>query len=186
MENRGTLSAVEPIRQRMYRLADNLKRGGVTIARTYLMDGRQVGRKTPDRFHRVLLDAPCSSEARIRWNDPESYRYWSVRKVNEQARKQRGLLLAALQATRPGGRVLYCTCSFAPEENEAIVDHALRNFLPGTRLVDLQLPRVTHRPGLTDWQGEHFVDEIQCCRRILPSQETDGFFLALLERNESA
>jgi 16S rRNA C967 or C1407 C5-methylase (RsmB/RsmF family) len=182
MENEGRLSAVEPIKPRMYRLADNLKRGGVTIARTYLMDGRKVGRKTPDRFDRVLLDAPCSSEARIRRDQPESYQFWSARKIKEQSRKQRGLLVAALQATRPGGRVVYCTCSFAPEENEAVVQHALEAFEGEARLLAFDVPEVKSREGLTAWQGEAWDERLALTRRVLPSAETDGFFLALLER----
>lgn len=182
MENEGRLSAVEPIKPRMYRLADNLKRGGVTISRTYLMDGRKVGQKTPDRFDRVLLDAPCSSEARIRRDQPESYQYWSLRKVKEQSRKQRGLLVAALQATRPGGRVVYCTCSFAPEENEGVVQHALENFEGEARLIPFELPAVKSRCGLTEWDGEAWDERLALTRRVLPSAETDGFYLALLER----
>jgi len=182
MENRGRLSAVEKIRDRMFRLAENLKRAGVTIARTYLMDGRDVGRKTPERFDRVLLDAPCSSEARIRSYDAESLRYWSPRKIAEQSRKQRGLLLSALQATRIGGSVLYATCSLAPEENEHVVAHALQHFDGEVETIPCEPAAVTWREGLTHWQGETLPDALRATRRILPTEETDGFYLALLRR----
>ena len=59
MENAGRLSAVGPIKPRMYRSADNLKRGGVAVSRTSLMDRFQIGRKTPNRFAYVLLGAPA-------------------------------------------------------------------------------------------------------------------------------
>ena len=90
MENAGRLSPVGPIKPRMYRLAGNLKRGGAAISRTYLMDRFQVGRKTLNRFAYVLLDAPCSSEARTRRDPPESYPYSSVRWIKEQPLKQGG------------------------------------------------------------------------------------------------
>lgn len=86
---------VEPVRKRMYRLADNLKRMGSKISKTYLMDGRKAGQKVPDRFDRVMLDAPCSSEARMRLADPDSCKYWNLRKIREQSRKQTGLIASA-------------------------------------------------------------------------------------------
>lgn len=183
MNNEGRLSAVEPIRPRMYRLAENLKRGGATHVKTYLMDGRAVERKTPDRFDRVLLDAPCSSESRMRIGDEESLRYWSPRKIGEQSRKQLGLLSAALRACRPGGRVLYSTCSLAPEENERIVDQAIRRFDGEIEILPFTIPSVIQRAGLTAWEGEAFMPELANTCRILPSSEVDAFFLALLQRH---
>lgn len=85
MHNTGILSAVEPIRSRMFKLRANLTRCNVKIAKTYPIDGRSVGRKTPERFDRVLLDAPCSSEARFRLKKPESWANWSLRKIRESS-----------------------------------------------------------------------------------------------------
>ena len=181
MQNRGRLSAVEPVKDRFFRLRANLERAGVTIARTYLMDGRAVGRKVPGRFDRVLLDAPCSSEARIRAGRPESWAHWSPRKIAEQSKKQRRLLLSGLEALRPGGRLLYCTCSFAPEENELVVAHALRR-RDDLRLLPLELPLQNWQPGLEAWNGKPIDPRLRHSRRILPDVRTDGFFLALLER----
>ena len=182
MQNQGRISAVERVRDRMFRLAENLKRAGVSIARTYLMDGRDVGRKTPERFDRVLLDAPCSSESRLRTEDPESLKYWSPRKIAEQSRKQRGLLLSALQATRVGGLVLYATCSLAPEENEQVVAHALQHFHGELEIIPCEPPSVPWQAGLTHWQNESLPESLAATRRILPTEETDGFYLALLQR----
>lgn len=184
MNNQGKISAVEPIRKRMFRLADNLKRGGATNVKTYLMDGRQVERKTPDRFDRVLLDAPCSSESRMQLDDEESSKYWSERKIAEQSRKQQGLLLAALRACKPGGQVLYATCSMAPEENECIVANALEKFEGELELLPISIPSVPTRPGLLGWADEAFDPTLERCCRILPSAEVDGFFLALIARHE--
>lgn len=184
MNNQGRISAVEPIRKRMFRLAENLKRGGASNVKTYLMDGRQVERKTPDRFERVLLDAPCSSESRMRVDDEESLKYWSERKIAEQSRKQQGLLLAALRACKPGGRVLYSTCSLAPEENESVVAHALEKFDGELELLPIELASIPTRPGLTTWQNESLPESLALTCRVLPTAEVDGFFLALLARHE--
>lgn len=183
MNNQGWLSVVEPIRKRMYVLADNLKRAGVTIAHTYLMDGRKAGRKVPGRFDRVMLDAPCSGEARIHAREPDSFAFWSERKIREQARKQRGLIVSAFEALRPGGRLLYATCSYAPEENEAIVDHLLTEYASSAELLPVDLPIDHWQAGLTEFDGRLWSQSLQLARRILPEGAHDGFFMALLTKS---
>ncbi len=178
MHNQGKLSVVEPIRKRMYRLADTLKRLGVTNAKTYLMDGRKVGGKVPGRFDRVLLDAPCSSESRIRGDESGSWKYWSERKIREQSRKQSGLIRSGFEALRPGGILLYCTCSFAPEENEAIVVRLLDEYPDQARLMPLDLPIKNWQAGLQKFGTQEFPGELEQTRRILPDSNFDGFFLA--------
>ncbi len=182
MDNRGKLSVVEPIKPRMYRLADNLKRLGVTISRTYLMDGRKVGRKVPDRFDCVMLDAPCSGDSRIRGNKPDSWRFWSERKVGEQARKQKGLIVSAFESLKPGGTLLYCTCSFAPEENEAIVSHLMQKTDGDAKPVAIEMPFDNWQPGLQSFRGHEFGDAAALSRRILPNEMFDAFFLAKFEK----
>lgn len=78
------------------------------------------------RFSRILLDALCSSEARIILPAEDSGKYWRPRKVSEAACKQCALMESAWMALRPGGRLHYSTCSFAPEENDAVVAHLLK------------------------------------------------------------
>ena len=178
MNNDGKLSVVEPIRKRMYRLADNLKRMGSQISKTYLMDGRKAGRKVPGRFDRVLLDAPCSSESRMRADDPDSCRYWSLRKIREQSRKQAGLIESALSTLKPGGTLLYCTCSFAPEENEFVVSWLLEAAGDGVEVAPIELPLDHWQPGLTRFGDHEFHPAVTATRRILPTAWFDGFFLA--------
>lgn len=84
MQDRGRIAAVEAVRTRMFKLQANLRRHGPTIVKTYLTDGRTVGRKTPERFDRVLLDSPCSSEARFQRADPGSWRHWSLCKLTKR------------------------------------------------------------------------------------------------------
>ena len=88
MNNTGRIAAVEPIRGRFHRMQANLRRCGVSNVQFYQRDGRSVGRLVPERFDRVLLDAPCSSESRMRWLDQQSFEQWSLRKIRETQRKQ--------------------------------------------------------------------------------------------------
>jgi 16S rRNA (cytosine1407-C5)-methyltransferase len=178
MENRGRIAAVEPVRGRFHRMRANLSRLGVTNVQYYQADGRGIGRKVPERFDRVLLDAPCSSEARIRLQDPASYAHWKPRKVKETSRKQRGLIRSAYQALKRGGEMIYCTCAFSPEENELVVDHLLRAE-PEAVLLSLSGPGV---PGLTSWNGRPLEPHLARCRRVLPDEVFDGFFIARIAK----
>jgi NOL1/NOP2/sun family putative RNA methylase len=178
MQNRGRIAAVEPIKDRFFRLRANLERCGVTIARTYRKDGRTIGAKVPGRFDRVLLDAPCSSEARVSALDPSSYAHWSPRKIREAARKQRGLVLSAFDALKPGGALVYCTCSFAPEENEDVVLHLLER-RPSAELSPLAVPIENVVPALA-----RSTAELPYALRVLPTPTMDGFFLARVHKAE--
>ncbi|MCI4406087.1 MAG: RsmB/NOP family class I SAM-dependent RNA methyltransferase, partial [Sulfuricurvum sp.] len=140
MKNTGWLSAVEPSRERFFRLCDNLKSQGVTNAHTYMTDGRSVGKKCPLMFDRILLDAPCSSEARFKTHEPKSMSYWSVHKVKETSKLQRRLLLSAFDALKPGGKLLYSTCSFSPEENESPLQHLLERHGEHLKTLPLIMP----------------------------------------------
>ena len=181
MEDRGWLSAVEPVKERFHRLRRNIETAGATLIHTYLKDGRGVGRACPLMFDRVLLDAPCSSEAKFSTLRPESYAYWSPRKVKESQRLQKRLILSAWESLRPGGRLLYSTCSFAPEENEVVVDFLLKK-KPEAKLLPLEVPVPNYMEGLTAWEKKRFDPTLDRTRRILPDSEMDGFFLALLEK----
>lgn len=182
MQNTGWLSAVEPSRERFFRLCDNLKSQGVTNAHTYMTDGRSVGKKCPLMFDRILLDAPCSSEARFKTHEPKSMSYWSVHKVKETSKLQRRLLLSAFGALKPGGKLLYSTCSFSPEENESPLQHLLERHGAHLKTIPLTLPFDNIQKPLTRWGKEVYDERIQNAVRILPTDTIDGFFICLLEK----
>lgn len=182
MENTGWLSAVELQRERFFRLCDNLKHQGVTNAHTYMTDGRSVGKKCPEMFDRILLDAPCSSEARFKTHEPKSMSYWSVHKVKETSKLQRRLLLSAFDALKPGGKLLYSTCSFSPEENESPLQHLLERHGAHLKTIPLTLPFDNIQKPLTHWGKEVYDERIQNAVRILPTDTIDGFFICLLEK----
>ena len=183
MQNQGRLAAVEPVRTRFFKLRENLRRYGAdTFVRLYQIDGRDVGRKTPEQFDAVMLDAPCTSEARFDCRDPASWKFWGERKIAESARKQKALLRSAIDAARVGGRVLYCTCSFAPEENELVVAHTLRRLEGKVALLPIEFPIPNVQVGMTQWQGKELPAALELARRVLPDETMGGFFLALLEK----
>ncbi|MEM6645416.1 MAG: RsmB/NOP family class I SAM-dependent RNA methyltransferase [Bacteroidota bacterium] len=178
----STLAAVEVVRGRFFKLRANLKAQGAEWVETYHTNGENVWRHRPNHFDRVLLDAPCSSEGRFHRSDPESWAYWSPRKVKEMARKQQRLLYSAGHAARPGGYIVYATCSFAPEENERILAKALKTFGDGLTLEPLGLDLPCMTPPLAAWRGKVFPEAIQHARRILPDARHQGFFVARLRK----
>lgn len=182
MQNTGRLAAVEPVKARFFRLKANLQRLGVRNSHTYMKDGAIVGRLTPERFDRVLLDAPCSSEAQFTRLDPDSWSHWSVRKVKECARLQTKLLRSAVQALKPGGVMVYSTCSLSPEENECVLQSVLQahpEMQPQPLPALAPLPTL---PGLTEWNGTALDARLQHAVRILPSAHSDAFFICKLHK----
>ena len=154
-----------------------------SITALYMRDGRGVGRAVPERFDRVLLDAPCSSESHMRWDNPATYRHWSPRKVKECQRKQKSLLRSAYAALKPGGTLVYCTCSFSPEENELVVAHLLSR--TDVRVLPVAGEAEHFRPGLTRWRNKDLPESLANTLRILPHGVWDGFYVALLEKPDN-
>ncbi len=185
MAQEGEIAAVDAVKKRFYKLRDNLETQGASEVRTFLKDGRSVWKNRPEYFDRVLLDAPCSSEGRFHVSEPESFAYWSPRKVKEMAHKQKRLLYSAIQSVRPGGTVVYSTCSYGPEENEMIVDAQLRRFGDAIEVVPLGVELEEMIPPHTDWASRSFDDQLAHARRILPGYHTDGFFVCKLVKRES-
>jgi len=176
MNNQGFLKANEPVRQRLYRLKAVLQLTGAQ-AQVSSTDGRRM-QGHGELFDSVLVDAPCSSEGRFVLDEPKSFAYWSVRKIKEMSHKQKGLLLNASRLVRPGGTLVYSTCTFAPEENEEVVDWFLRKsagcFEPAPILID----GVRTYPCLDHWQKRAYDGRIKEAVRILPDERMEGFFIA--------
>jgi NOL1/NOP2/sun family putative RNA methylase len=182
MANTGRVAAVEPVKQRFHRMRANLERCGVTNVDFYQRDGRGVGRAVGERFDRVLLDAPCSSEARMRWNDPSTYAHWSLRKIKETQRKQKSLLRSAYASLKPGGVLVYSTCSYAPEENELVVQHLLRRTAAEIERLNSDLVPDHSIAGLNHWKGKDLRAELTATVRVLPRDAWDGFYLARISK----
>lgn len=121
MDNRGLVIANEPSLGRIAPLRSNCERLGVLNVAVTRYDGRRFPRGS---FDRVLVDAPCSSEGRERRGPGTLARCSRERSLGLKA-LQVGLLKSALRLVRPGGVVVYSTCTYAPEENELVVQEAL-------------------------------------------------------------
>jgi 16S rRNA (cytosine967-C5)-methyltransferase len=133
----------------------------------------------------VLADVPCSGTGTLGRN-PEIRHRLRLDDLTRQAERQRAILSAALQAVKPGGRVVYSTCSLEPEENERVVDAVLAA-TPNARLVslDARIGEVLADGILTASGAERLRASLtpEGALRLLPGAfHTDGFFVALIER----
>lgn len=185
MQDTGRIAAVEKIKARFFKMKANFKTLQHQSIHTYLTDAVSLWRKTPERFDRVLLDAPCSSESRFQSNNSASYSHWSLRKIKETARKQKKLIYSAVNCLKPGGTLVYCTCSFSPEENEAIVNHILKTFPQQLSIVPQGFSITNIQAGFTQWQDKQFHTTLRDSARVLPDEVMDGFYICKLSKTAS-
>lgn len=183
MKGEGKIVANDNNKIRFFKLKANMELQGASNVALSLRHGESFGREHPEQFDRVLLDAPCSAEGRFDVHEPASYRYWKPGKIREMARKQRRLLFSALEALKPGGILVYSTCTFAPEENEEIMDWVLRKFVGGIGLEKVTLPFPNQAAGLSAWEGRPFDPAVKQTVRILPNHQMEGFFIAKVRKN---
>ncbi|MBO8180305.1 MAG: NOL1/NOP2/sun family putative RNA methylase [Archaeoglobus sp.] len=123
MENRGVVIAIEPQKERLQPLIDNINRMGAMNVAVLNIDGRRI-REVGIKADRVLLDAPCTGEGIIH-KDPSRKTDRGRDDILFCSSLQRDLILAAFDCLKEGGVLVYSTCSLTPEENEFVVDFLL-------------------------------------------------------------
>jgi NOL1/NOP2/sun family putative RNA methylase len=178
MENRGTIIANDSDHQRIKALKFNMeKTGSVNIAIT-----NYDLRKFPDlRFDVILLDAPCSSEGTVR-KVPGVFKWWHLRHIYSSAGVQRQLIVKAFDLLADGGVLLYSTCTFAPEENEGIIQHLLKERNEAS-LEPISTAHFRTTAGVTQFRGVEFDERVTNTVRVFPHHnETGGFFMARIRK----
>ena len=146
MGGSGLLVCNEPVPKRAAILSRNIERMGIPGAIVISAWPEQLAERWPEGFDGVMVDAPCSGEGMFR-RDPETIREWSPEKAAGCALRQREILEAAARLVRPGGRMVYATCTFHPEENEEQVKH----FLAGHPEFEPESFRLPGADGAEGW-----------------------------------
>jgi 16S rRNA (cytosine1407-C5)-methyltransferase len=182
MGGTGRIVANDNNRVRYFKLKANVERQGAANVEVLCRYGESLGRLYPERFDRVLVDAPCSAEGRFCLDKPASYRYWRPGKIREMMRKQRRLLASGLEALRSGGVLVYATCTFAPEENEGIVHWALQEFSGAVAVEPVSVALPNRIAGLTGWDGMTFEAALRRTVRLLPTATMEAFYIARLRK----
>jgi NOL1/NOP2/sun family putative RNA methylase len=171
MQNTGSIVALEPNQKRARSMSFNLDRLGV--ANTCILHADALAAaKNLGKFDRVLLDAPCSCEGVIA-KDKTRKTSHKPEDVDYCAERQEQMLEVAIGACKSGGIIVYSTCSFAPEENEAMVDRAVRKFGVSVE------PMPHGSEGLACFGNAEFEKSVRNARRFYPHiHNTTGFFVA--------
>ena len=183
MKGEGRILANDNNKVRFFKLKANLDLQGARNVELSMRPGELFGRDFPESFDRILLDAPCSAEGRFNVREPASYKYWKLAKIKEMARKQKNLIISAVRALKPGGVLVYSTCTFAPEENETVLHWLTGKFGEAIQIEKIQLPFSNQAGGMSQWENETFHPAIRAAVRILPTLTMDAFFLAKIRKN---
>ncbi|MFH1089875.1 MAG: RsmB/NOP family class I SAM-dependent RNA methyltransferase [Candidatus Uhrbacteria bacterium] len=165
MKNSGRLVACDDNSVRFQKLENTLKIQGATFVETKEIDASLLHKEMPATFDKILTDVPCSAEGRISTSDPRSFSFWNEKNIIAHAKLQRRLLRSAAVCLKPGGTLVYSTCTLAPEEDEQMIEWLLQEFTE-LKAVAFELPVSTIRKGTNN------------TIYVLPSKEHEGLFVA--------
>jgi len=176
MQNKGQIVACDVSEKRLEGAIKRLRRAGVhNVERHLIEEGDKWVKRRAEKFDRVLVDAPCTGTGTWRRN-PDGRLRLTATDLAELEPKQARILDAAARLVRPGGRLVYATCSLLRAENEAQIEafcgrHAAFRLVPVSEVWSLEAPLPCENPFLVLTPLRH---------------GTDGFFAAVLERQASA
>ncbi|MFW5746616.1 MAG: RsmB/NOP family class I SAM-dependent RNA methyltransferase [Nanoarchaeota archaeon] len=178
MNNTGLVVANEYIGSRLAPLAINTQRLGSTNVVCTKMDGNRIRGLA---FDRILVDAPCSGVGTIS-KSMKTVQIWNPNMIRRLAKTQLRLLNNAYRLIKPGGTVVYSTCTTEPEEDEGVVSSFLEEH-PDMELQNIDLNIERSQP-FQEFEGRRFHPDISRCLRIWPQDnDTEGFFVAKFIKN---
>lgn len=178
MSSQGLLVSNEINYKRAKILSSNVERMGITNTVVTNNSPQDFEKPFAGYFDKILVDAPCSGEGMFR-KDPESVKYWSQEYVEQCANRQKHILDSAYQLLKPGGTLVYSTCTFAPEENEMNIDWFLKKYQ------DIELVPVKKFTGMEDARPEWGNDnpELVKALRMFPDQfKGEGHFMCKMRK----
>jgi 16S rRNA C967 or C1407 C5-methylase (RsmB/RsmF family) len=191
MERQRPVIVNEPAGARRMRLASVLRTYGAEGLPVLGIDGGLVCQFLANEIPLIVLDAPCSGEAHI-LTQPQRRREWTPKQTMMLARRQLGLLSAAVHALRPGGVMLYSTCALSPYENELLIHELLERMegavepmrWPEEGVAELQKLGVNYKP-IEEVTGRVIDPRIvETAWRFRPVDFGEPFFGILLTKKE--
>ncbi len=181
MNNEGLLIANDAQGQRIRALGVNLQRVGAHNTIITRMNGQSFKKKNI-LFDKILVDAPCTGTGTIR-KSMKVLDMWSENLIKKLVREQKSLIRAGFEALKPGGVMVYSTCTQEPDENEGVVNWLLEEY-DNAGLLPIRI-NINKSPAVMEWNGIKFREEIINCLRIYPyDNDTEGFFVAKIKKKE--
>jgi NOL1/NOP2/sun family putative RNA methylase len=182
MRGQGLLVSNEIVTNRAKILAQNIERLGVKNCVVCNETPARLAELFPAYFDRIVVDAPCSGEGMFR-KDETAIREWSPEHVEMCAARQSDILQETADMLKPGGRLVYSTCTFAPEENEGVISSFLKEH------PDFELEQVPHyeafSPGRPEWIGEPAA-HLERTMHLFPHKlHGEGHYIAVLRKTGS-
>jgi len=178
MTNQGTLILIDKNKNRIPALETNLRRMGITNSIVLNMDSINLS-NLKIKANKILLDAPCTGEGLIR-QDSSRKKSKKMRDLEKMASIQKKLLKVGLNALEKGAKLLYCTCSIAPEENELVINDVLQD------MSDFSIERINNQYGINGYThiyGDTLLEDIELSQRLYPHlHDTIGFYFCLIKR----
>ena len=208
LDGRGIVMANEVVNSRINTLVANTKRHGSITPIIVHHDGRFIPKVPQTGFDKILVDAPCTGSATTRKN-PDVWNKWLPSGGRTLHKLQLELLTRAITLTKPGGKIVYSTCSLDPIENEAVIAEILRNFdyisvIPTSKLI----PKIPSKKGFVEWPNlndkgdvceniemeqsmlspvdKEIKNQLTNCLRIWNDDvDAGGFFIAALHKSSN-
>lgn len=181
MQDTGLLVANEINRSRARVLSSNVERWGLQHTLVTNNSPQELAKYFPEFFDCIVVDAPCSGEGLFR-KDSEAMQYWSLEYVQKCAQRQRQILIEAVKMLRPGGRLIYSTCTFAPEEDEQNINWLTQKF-------NLTILPLHHYEGMDCGRPEWGDNNLELCKavRLFPHHyQGEGHFICALQKAGNA
>jgi NOL1/NOP2/sun family putative RNA methylase len=186
MNNKGKILANDIDMSRVSSLKNVLYQFGAKNAKATYSDATEFGKKYPEYFDRVLLDAPCSGEGMIYMNSMKPLRFWGLDKIKRCSFLQKDLILSAFRTLKTGGTLVYSTCTLEPEENEGVVTFLLEHF-PNATIEDINIDLAGEKgftsKGITKWSGNTYDPTVKKTLRVIPNSKMMGFYIAKIKKN---
>lgn len=175
MDNQGVILANEFSASRVKVLHANISRCGVSNSALTHFDARVFGPALPEQFDAILLDAPCSGEGVIR-KDADALKNWTLASTEAIAATQRDLLDSAFHALKPGGTLVYSTCTLNQIENQQVIAWLLQRYPGAVEILPLDKLFSGADQAATPEGYLHVFPQIF---------DSEGFFVARLRKTES-
>lgn len=174
LQNQGLLISNEINHKRAEILVENLERFGSRNVIILNETPQKIAKELPNTFDKIVVDAPCSGEGMFRKNH-DAVKYWDIDYPSKCAKRQREILEEAIKTLKPGGELVYSTCTFSPEEDEQIVQWVLDNY------PELELIEIPKYEGMDNGRPDFANNnsELTKCVRLMPHHfNGEGQFIA--------